>query len=102
MVARVENGGISQAAQTAVQAGGAISFFVSPLLFFIVFSFFKNLFIFGHARSSLLLGAFSSCGAWASLRWLLLFESTGSLAHGLSSWNSQALEFKFSSWGAWA
>lgn len=93
MVARMENGGISQAAGTAVQVGGAISFFFS-LLFFIVFSFLKNIFIFGHARSSLLLrlSLVAVCG-------LLLFESTGSLARGLSSWNSQALEFKLSSWG---
>ena len=70
------------------------------ILFFTIlkkeFYFIFFLFSFLCAEPLLLQGLFSSCGDWGllwlcsgfSLRWLLLLQSTGARARGLSSWVS--------------
>ena len=49
-------------------------------------------------------GATFSCGAQVALLWLLLLQSTGSVAvtHGLNSCGFQTLEYRPDSCGAWA
>ena len=73
--------------------------------YFLKIILFLNLFIyFGCLRPSSLPGLFSSCGERVgfSLRWHLLFLSTGSTARGLSSCHLCAPETRLHSCGAQA